>query len=120
VIKESSGRKNLFTVKPMRDGADASVVIVRRITWSGEKEQHWMPGATPVVPDAPVLCGRRLPPFDGVEEDDESVELKTKPMCSRCARAWAKVFRQARRAFVASVKRDLDALPTVDEPVPGG
>ncbi len=76
-----------------------------------------MAAATPVVPDAPVLCGKRLPPFEDLEEDDEAIEFKTKPMCRRCSRVWSKIFRQTRRLFAASVKRDLDALPIVDEPV---
>jgi hypothetical protein len=117
VIKESSGSKNLFTVKPFRDRADGYLMTIRRITWNGEKEQHWMAAATPVVPDAPVLCGKRLPPFEDLEEDDEAIEFKTKPMCRRCSRVWSKIFRQTRRLFAASVKRDLDALPIVDEPV---
>jgi hypothetical protein len=119
VIKESSGSKNLFTVKPIRGSADAFVVVIRRITWIGEREQHWMPAVTPVAPDAPVLCGKRLPPFEDHEEDDEAIEFKTKPMCRRCSRAWSRIFTRTRRIFAASVERDLDALPIIDEPVTG-
>jgi hypothetical protein len=92
-------------------------VVIRRITWIGEKEQHWMPAATPVAPDAPVVCGKRLPPFEGLDVDDEAVELRTKPMCHRCSRAWSNVFKRARHAFAASVQRDLDSLPIIDEPL---
>jgi hypothetical protein len=119
VIKGSSGGKDLLAVKARRACADVSIVIVRRITWNGEEEQHWMRGATPVAPDAPVLCGKRLPPFEDLEEDDDAIELETKPMCRRCARAWSNIFRQTRRVFAASVKRDLASLPVIDEPVTG-
>jgi hypothetical protein len=87
----------------------------RRITWSGEKEQHWMPAAAPVVAGAPLLCGKRLPPFDGVPEEDDQ-ELKTTPMCRRCNRAFWKIWRRAHEAFAADVTRDLDSLPTIDLP----
>ena len=119
MIKGSSGSKNLFTVKPFGDRADGYLMVIRRITWNGEKEQHWMAAGTPVAPDAPVLCGKRLPPFEELDEDDEAIEFKTKPMCRRCSRVWSRIFRRTRRLFAASVKRDLDALPIIDEPLTG-
>jgi hypothetical protein len=60
-----------------------------------------------------MLCGKRLPPFEDVNED-ESCDLEKIPMCGRCSRAYWKIFRRARSAFAADVVRDLDTLPTVD------
>ena len=87
----------------------------RRVAWSGEAEQHFMPAASPVVVGAPMLCGKRLPPFDDVD-GDESCDLKEIPMCGRCSRASSKILRRARRKFAADVVRDLDSLPTADTP----
>jgi hypothetical protein len=87
----------------------------RRITWSDEKEQHWMPAATPLVVGAPTLCGKRVPPFAGATEG-ECEEWKTTPMCRRCDRAFWKIWRRAQRDFAADVTRDLEALTTVELP----
>jgi hypothetical protein len=87
----------------------------RRVAWSGEAEQHFMPAALPVVAGAPMLCGKRLPPFDDVD-GDESCDLKEIPMCGRCSRTSSKIFRRARREFTADVLGDLDSLLTVDTP----
>jgi hypothetical protein len=85
----------------------------RRLTWNGEPEQHFMPAASSVVAGAPMLCGKRLPPFEDVDGDEEGV-FKEIPLCRRCSRARSNIFRHARRAFAADVVRDLDSLPTVD------
>jgi hypothetical protein len=100
-----------------RSRADASGVhhpSFRRVTWDGEEEQHWMPAAAPFEPGTPMLCGKRLPPFDGVTEDE--AEFKTTPVCRRCNRAFWKIFRRARDAFAAAVEGDLEKLPTLDLP----
>jgi hypothetical protein len=83
------------------------------MTWSGEPEQHFMPAASPFVAGAPMLCGKRLPPFDDVN-DDEAGDFKKIPMCRRCSRARSKILSRARCAFVTDVARDLDSLPMVN------
>jgi hypothetical protein len=100
------------------DGADKSSMnhpSFRRVAWSGEAQQHFMPAASPVVVGAAMLCGKSLPPFDDVD-GDESCDLTEIPMCGGCSRASSKILRRARREFAADVVRDLDALPTTDTP----
>jgi hypothetical protein len=60
----------------------------RRVAWSGEAQQHFMPAASPVVVGAAMLCGKRLPPFDDVD-GDESCDLKKFP-CAAGALAQAR------------------------------
>ena len=84
---------------------------VRHLTWDGEAVQHFQPYSHPVVPHAPMLCGTRLPPFEGSPRDDKPI---TKPLCRRCGRAYWKIWRRKRTDFEKSVQTDLDQIPTLD------
>jgi hypothetical protein len=64
-----------------------------------------MPAAAPLIASAPLLCGKRLPPFDGVANND-SGESNRRPVCRRSKRAYWKIFRRARRAFADAVEAD--------------